>query len=207
METRGAHALNFPEARPPQQFLLIPNRDRAPYSLRPSLPAPEEMAGELALPHYIGELQPPTWLQNPEDFAEEARLIGSEIDYPVGDRHCKSVVRERQALPLDLADRDMGEAGLAEIVPGQFDHLRGEIDAGHLPIGTDQPGGDQQIKPRATAEVENPFAGLDLTNGKRIADPAKGVQHFGRGGGDGGGIVAQGFGPGSAGGVSEFAGG
>jgi len=89
LEPGGAEALNLDKTGGLEEESLVPDRDRAAYSLRPGLAATEQMAGQLAQPHHIGELQAPARLQHPEELAEQGRFVGGEVDHPVGDYHRK----------------------------------------------------------------------------------------------------------------------
>lgn len=173
--------------------------------MRPGLPATEQMAGQLPLPHHVGELQATARFQDSEYFAVQGRFIGGKIDHPVGDHHRKGFIREGQVLALDLADRKIRYTSPAKIVPGQLDHLRSEINPGDATLVADQSRRHQQIKTGPAADIEKALSRLNLPQRKGIADPAKGIQEIGMGGCNNGGIIAQGLGPGPASGVSKLA--
>ena len=203
----GTNTLDLYETGVLEEIALIPDRDRAAYSLRPGFPAAQKMAGQLALPDYIGELQPPARLQDPEEFTEQGWLIGCEIDYPVGGCHGKGAIREGQVITLDLADRNLGMPGPAEIFLGHGNHLRGEVDPVNLATAANQAGGYQEIETGAATQVEKPLTRSNLSQGKGIPDPTEGIEQLYRGDSDGCCIVTQGLGPGAAGGVGKLAGG
>ncbi len=71
---------------------------------------------------------------------------------------------------LDFAEAevDIGDAGLARVLPRLLDHLRGHVDADGL-ARAHGAHGDEAVDARAAAEVEHDLAGLNLRRVERIA--------------------------------------
>ena len=110
--------------------------------------------------HHVGDGEAAAGPQHAEGLAQDAVLVGGEIDDAVGDDDVDGVVGQRNVLDLALEELDVGGAGLALVFARQGEHVVGHVEAVGLARGPDAARGEQHIDAAAGAEVEHRLAGL-----------------------------------------------
>src|SRR5258708_21257483 len=63
----------------------------------------------------------------------------------------------------------MAWPGFESTLPRHFEHRRGHIDSDDLSVWTDHLRCDQTIDASTTANIDDPLAGLELADAKRVA--------------------------------------
>src|SRR6266852_7399627 len=63
----------------------------------------------------------------------------------------------------------MAWPGFDSTLPRHFQHCRGHIDSDDLSVWTDHLCRDQTIEASTTADIDDPLAGLELADAKRVA--------------------------------------
>ena len=81
----------------------------------------------------------PPGLQHPKRFAQNAILVGREIDDAVGDDHVHGLVGQGNALDFALEELDVLDARFALVLARQRQHLVGHVEAVGLAGGADAP--------------------------------------------------------------------
>ena len=88
-------------------------------------------------------------------LAEDAGLVGAQIDDAVGDDHVDRVVGKRDVLDRALDEFDVLDPGLALVLPRQLEHLVGHVEAiGHSP-GPDPASRQQHVDPAAGPQIQD----------------------------------------------------
>src|SRR5260370_16259913 len=63
----------------------------------------------------------------------------------------------------------MAWPGFASTLPRHFEHRWGHIDSDDLSVWTDHLRGDQTIEASTATDIDDPLAGLELADAKRVA--------------------------------------
>ncbi len=123
----------------------------------------------------VGELQPTSGTQHPEDLGERGRLVGHEVQHAVGDHQVGPAVVDREILGQSLPELDVVQpqllCGLARL--GQ--HLVGHVHPDHLPAGSHEVGGHDRVEPAARPHVDHSVATADRAHRERVRHPGEGL--------------------------------
>src|SRR5262249_11021389 len=124
---------------------LLPARTGQPagYSTGPQVDVAPGRGGHRAAGGDVGDLQPPAGAQHPEDLGEYGRLVGAQVDHPVGDHHVGPAGGDRERFGEAVAELDVRQAEFLGGAARFGQHFGGHVDAGHLPAGADPGGGDE----------------------------------------------------------------
>ncbi len=160
---------------------LVSHGNRPTYSLCPRFQTIGRRGGAslmFAFHYNIGDLRPSIGFQNSVHLGHEFRLCRREVDDTVGNHNIKYTVPKGQILRLDMKGFDSFNTEPGEIVSGTLDHLQGEIHAANPATGTCFVAGDNQIKTRPAADIENVVTFIDSAQGKGVADTAEGIEQI-----------------------------
>ena len=94
-----------------------------------------EVGRNPAVREHVGKVELASRLQHPEDLAEDARLVGREVDHAVRDDQVDRGVADRQVLDLAQPELDVLVFALRLVRPGPLDHGRRHVDADDAPVG------------------------------------------------------------------------
>ncbi len=130
----------------------------------------------VAMYHNVRHGETATWLEHAEGFAENAVLVGREIDDAVGDDDVDGVIGQGNVFDFALEELDILDTGLALILARESEHLVGHVESVGFAGGTDALSREQDIDAAAGAEVENDLAGVQLRQRRRIAATERSFQ-------------------------------
>ena len=131
--------------------------------------------GDLPLRHDVRDGEPAARLQDPERLAEDAVLVGREVDDAVRDDDVDGVVGERDLLHRPLQELDVRRARLRLVLAGEGEHLVGHVEAVGLARRADPLRREEDVDAAAGAEVEDDLPLLELREGGRVAAAERGL--------------------------------
>ena len=169
---------NVPETGLPHELLLVPDRDRAAYSLAPRFKASDQVTRQLTLQDNVGELQPASWFENTVDFGKKFFLVRGEIDDAVRENQVKESIGIRDGVTVDMPDLNVVVTDPVAIAPGTLHHLKGQVNAANLTCFSGQQPGHDEIETGAAADIKDNTARFNGCDGKRIPHPAKSCEHL-----------------------------
>lgn len=123
----------------------------------------------------VGDLQPAAGPQHPRHLAQPGRLVGHQVEHPVGDHGVGPPVSDRQLLAMARAELQVLQARRHAAHARLLEHRRGHVDADHPPVRPDYARGDQAVDARAAAHVDDLLARPQLPEAERVAGAREGL--------------------------------
>ena len=132
------------------------------------------VVGNLAANDDVGDGEAAAGAEHAKGFAQDAILVGGEIDDAVGDDDVDGVVGQGNVFDLALEELDVGDAGLALVFAREGEHVVGHVEAVGFAGGADALCGEQHVDAAAGAEIEYGLAGPQFDERGWIAAAERG---------------------------------
>ena len=123
----------------------------------------------------VGDGEAAARLEHAKRLAQDAVLVGREIDDAVGDDDVDRVVGQGNVFDLAFEKLDVFDACLALVFAGQGEHVVGHVEAVSLAAGSHAARGEQHVDAAAGAEVEHNVTGLEIDERGGIAAAQRGL--------------------------------
>ena len=132
--------------------------ERARDAARPRAERRGESLRDCSAGDDVGHSEAPARLQDPKRLAQDAILVGREIDDAVRDDHVDRIVGQRDMFDFALEELDVGRAGLALVIARERQHVVGHVEAVRLARRADPARRQQHIDAAARTKIENGLA-------------------------------------------------
>lgn len=175
-----------------QQPDLIPDRDRAAYSLRPCLGTSCKAHGQFFFKHYICELQPASRFEDAKDLQKAGLFVRGKVDDTVRYDKIKVIIAVGDHFRIHDPDFEVSHACEGQVLSCPFRHGICQIDSADAAAFADKAGSDIQVEARSAAEIQNLISWPDVAQREGVADAAKGLQELRVGAVHNGRIISQG---------------